>query len=240
MEQLTSLQRGVVLFPAVPAVLAARRPGHLTGTPRRTFRRIINAGPGTERSGELDALPGAAVGNVGVAVDQVVVPVDCVAAVKVADMPDRVPQLDVGRIGDDGLVVGLELGTVPVGPVQPRRTEELKERSLELATEDHVDDEVDATVDSHQEIADFHHPPRWILDECFVNVRGQRQDVANQEDHHYTQQHRRQTDFAALMTRQLLQVLVRFPDLGTNGKERYYKRYKILLIFCVFSFKEKV
>lgn len=88
--------------------------------------------------------------------------------------------------------------------MQPRRAEKPEERPLEFTTEDHVDDEVDAAVDGHQEVADLHHPSRRILDESLVDIRGQRQDVADQEDHHHAQQHRRQADLATLVTWQLL------------------------------------
>lgn len=84
-----------------------------------------------------------------VAVDQVVVSIDGVTAIEIADLPDGISQLDVGCVGNDGLVVRLELRAIPVGPVQSWRTEELEERPLELATEDHVNDEVNAAVDGH-------------------------------------------------------------------------------------------
>lgn len=211
-EARSQLQRGVVVLPPVPAVLAPRR---LAGTPRR----IIDAGPGAGRSaGHLHALPGAAVGD-----EDVVVPADGVGAVQVAAMPDRVPQLDVGRIGDHRLVVRLKLRTVAAGPEQPRRAEELEEHPLELTAVDHVDDEVDAAVDGHQQIADLHHPLRRIGDERLVDVRGERQDVADQEDYHHAQQHRRQADLATLMTRQLLQVPVRFPHLQVATREIYIR-----------------
>lgn len=129
----------------------------------------------------------------------VVVPTDGVDAIQMA-VPDRVPQLDVRHVGDHRLVVRLELWTVPAGSEESRRAKELEEYPLELATENHVDDEVDAAVDGHEQIAHLHHPVWWILDEGLVNVRGQGQNIADQEHHHHAQQHRCQPDLASLVT----------------------------------------
>lgn len=154
----------------------------------------------------------------------VVVPADGVGAVEVA-VPDRVSQLDIGRVGDDRLVVRLELWTVSTWHEQSGRTEELEEYPLELSAEDYVDDEVDAAVDGHQQIADLHHPLRRIRDERLVRVRDHRQYVADQEHDHHTHQHRRQTDLTTLVTRQLLQISVRLPDLETDIRLKiYYER----------------
>lgn len=115
--------------------------------------------------------------------------------------PERISQLDVRHVGDDRLVVSLKFRAVPTGPEQLGRAKELEEYSLELPAEDHIDDEVDAAVDGHQQIAGLHHPPRWLIDECLVDVRDQRQDVADQKHDHDAQQHRRQADLTTLMTR---------------------------------------
>lgn len=144
----------------------------------------------------FQALPGAAVGHV-----DVVVPADGVGAMKVAVMPDRIPQLDVRHVGDDRLVVSLKLRAVPAGSEQSGRAKKLEKYPLELPAEDHVDDEVDAAIDGHQQIAGLHHPSRWFAEERLVDVRDQRQDVADQKHDHHAQQHRRQADLSTLMPR---------------------------------------
>lgn len=126
---------------------------------------VIDAGTGAGRPAALQALPGATVGHL-----DIVVPADGVGAIEVA-VPHGVPQLDIRRIGDDRFVVRLEFRTVPAGYEQPGRAKQLEEYPLELPAEDHVDDEIDAAVDGHQQIADLHHPLRRIRDERLVRVR---------------------------------------------------------------------
>lgn len=145
----------------------------------------------------------------------IVIPADGVSAVEVA-MSYWVPQLDICGVGHDRFVVRLEFWTISARHEQPGRAEELEEYPFELSAEDHVDDEVDAAVDGHQQIADLHHPLRRIRDERLVYVRDHGQNVADQEHDHHAHQHRRQADLATLMTRQLLQVSVRFSDLETD------------------------
>lgn len=171
---------------------------------------INRTGTGAGRPAGLQTLSGTAVGHV-----DVVVPADGVGAMEVA-VPHRVSQLNIRRVGDDRLVVRLELRTVPALHEQPGRAEELEEYPLELTAEDHVDDKVDAAVDGHQQIADLHHPLRRIRDERLVRVRDHGHYVADQEHDHHAHQHRRQADLAALMTRQLLQVPVRLSDLEAD------------------------
>lgn len=78
----------------------------MTGTPRWSPGRIIDAGTGTSRSTALQTLSGTAIGHV-----DVVVPADGVGAIEMT-VPDRVSQLDVRRVGDDRLVIRLKLWTV--------------------------------------------------------------------------------------------------------------------------------
>lgn len=81
------------------------------------------------------------------------------AAVLVSVVPlDRVSQLD--HVRHDGLVVRLEFWTVPTWGKEPCAAEQLEEEALEFAPEDDVDDEVDAAVDGHQQVAHLDHPIR--------------------------------------------------------------------------------
>lgn len=86
-----------------------------------------------------------------------------------------VPQFDIRRVRDNGFVISGILGAVAAGPKDARAAEKFEEKTLELATEDDVNDEVDATVDSDQEVAHLDHPrggqgtPRARV-ESFINV----------------------------------------------------------------------
>lgn len=119
----------------------------------------------------------------------VIVPGDGVSAIEMA-VSNRVSQLDIRRIGDDRFIVRLELWTVPTGCGHFGRAKELEEYSLELSAEDHVDNEIDAAVNDHQQIADLHHPLRRIRD-GLVRVRDHGQDITDQEYDHHAHQHRR-------------------------------------------------
>lgn len=179
-----SLQCGIaVLFP-LPTVATIRCSRHQTMASHWILARIINAGTGAGWFAALQALPSGAIGHV-----DVVVPGDGVSAIEMA-VPDWVSQLDIRHIGDDWFVVRLELRTVPTGCGHFGRAKEFEKYPFELSAEDHVDNEIDAAVNDHQQIADLHHPLRRIRD-GLVRVCDHGQDIADQEYDHHAHQHRR-------------------------------------------------
>lgn len=154
----------------------------MTRTFDRTSCRIINAGPWTGwPSRHFHTLSRTAVRDV-------VISINGTRSVQMI-MPDGISQFCISHIGDDRLVVSLEFWTVSAWSEQLRATKQLQEYPLEFPTEYYVDDEVDAAVDRYEKVACLYQPKWRIVEESLVNVRGEWQDVADEENDHYAKQH---------------------------------------------------
>ena len=156
-------------------------------------------------------------------IDAATVMMKPVAATAVLQPARRVAQLDVAHVRGDRVLVRLEIRTLrPARPahavqaclrVATHATEDLEEEVLEAPAEDHVDDEVHAAVYRHEEVADLDEPGGRVHVDVLVDVARQRQDVADQEDYHHAEEHRRQADLATLVVGETAEVPIGLPHL---------------------------
>lgn len=107
-----------------------------------------------------------------------------------------------------------------------------QENPLELLTKNHVDQEVAAAVDGHQQIARL---GQWVVDEVVEGLRyvhHQGKEIEGEEHYHHTQQHGRQTDLPFFGAWQSLAFSIRPFHLPINEaiqdgqrQEGYYVIY---------------
>lgn len=82
--------------------------------------------------------------------------------------------------------------------IHPVRAEHLDEQSLELLTEDDVDDKVDGRIESDQEIGGLYHLVDDVVLEVLEDVVYHGQQVTNDKDSDDTKQHGCQPDLLLL------------------------------------------
>ena len=98
------------------------------------------------------------------------------------------------------------------GAAGPGTTEVTQEESLELVTENAVDDEVDGRVEADEQVADARHLVHENVGR-FEDVDHHGQDVEDEEDGDDTQQHRRQPNLALLWIGQHRSLPIGLPYL---------------------------
>lgn len=118
-------------------------------------------------------------------------------------------------VGHDAVIVGgaiwgLAPGEGGVAEEEPAfRAEVLDEEALELLAEDDVDDEVDGGVDGDEEVGGLDELVDDEVVEGLEDVVDEGQEVAEEEDDHDAEQHRRQPDLFLLQTGEPLSLLIR-------------------------------
>lgn len=80
------------------------------------------------------------------------------------------------------------VGGIPASPEQRIVTEQYQKQSLELVTEYHIDDEVNARVNGHQQVAGVDQVDYVEVDvqlEGLDDVDDEREQIAHEEHGHY-------------------------------------------------------